>query len=221
MTSASTSLNGQRVLVVGGARDLGLAVAKAAGTAGATPVIGARQGSSAAAAASTIDGADWVVIDVTDEASVVAAFERAGSVDHVVVVASAHHNAPVTELDHDSLLAAFEAKVIGPMLLAKHAARVLPATGSIVLLAGLAAWTPTSSSAALAVTNGAVAFAATHLAKELAPIRANTISPGIVDSGSWDGWASRRAPSSNARRRAPWSAGTESTVISPTLCSGC
>ncbi|MFJ4234243.1 SDR family oxidoreductase [Cellulosimicrobium cellulans] len=38
----------------------------------------------------------------------------------------------------------------------------------------------------MGVTNGAVSFLATHLARELAPIRVNAISPGIVDSGTWD-----------------------------------
>jgi NAD(P)-dependent dehydrogenase (short-subunit alcohol dehydrogenase family) len=36
------------------------------------------------------------------------------------------------------------------------------------------------------VANGAVSFLASHLAKELAPIRVNALSPGIVDSGTWD-----------------------------------
>ena len=38
----------------------------------------------------------------------------------------------------------------------------------------------------MGITNGALAFAVSHLAKELAPLRVNAISPGIIDSGMWD-----------------------------------
>ena len=39
----------------------------------------------------------------------------------------------------------------------------------------------------MATTNGAVAFLVEALAVELGPVRVNAISPGIVDSGTWDG----------------------------------
>ena len=42
------------------------------------------------------------------------------------------------------------------------------------------------SSGTTGITNGAVAFAVQQLARELVPIRVNAISPGIIDSGSWD-----------------------------------
>jgi NAD(P)-dependent dehydrogenase (short-subunit alcohol dehydrogenase family) len=36
------------------------------------------------------------------------------------------------------------------------------------------------------ITNGAVDFLARWLAVELAPIRVNAISPGVIDTGAWD-----------------------------------
>ena len=36
------------------------------------------------------------------------------------------------------------------------------------------------------VANGAMQHLVIHLATELAPLRVNAISPGIVDSGAWD-----------------------------------
>lgn len=180
-------LGGQRVLVVGGARDLGLAIADAITEAGGVAVIGARDLAKARAAAGRLHQAEAVEIDVTEEASVTAALSAAAPLDHIVVMASNHHNVPVVELDHDRVVAAFEAKVIGPLLLAKHAAKVLPPTGSLVLFSGVAAWNPAPGLAVMGITNGAVSFTAQHLAKELAPIRVNAVSPGIIDSGSWDG----------------------------------
>ena len=44
----------------------------------------------------------------------------------------------------------------------------------------------------MAATKGAVSFLAQALAVELAPIRVNALSPGIVDSGAWDGMGADR-----------------------------
>ncbi|WP_249026775.1 SDR family oxidoreductase, partial [Amycolatopsis pretoriensis] len=58
--------------------------------------------------------------------------------------------------------------------------------GAIALFSGVAAWRPARERVVMATTNGAVAFLAEALAVELAPIRVNAVSPGIVDSGAWD-----------------------------------
>ncbi|MFJ4234242.1 SDR family NAD(P)-dependent oxidoreductase [Cellulosimicrobium cellulans] len=126
-------LTGQKVLVVGGSKYLGEAVARKAAEAGASAVVGARALDQARAAAETLADATAIRIDITDEASIVAAAEKLGSVDHIVITASAHHNVPVTDLDKSETLAAFDAKVIGPLLVAKHFAPRMPPTGSIVL----------------------------------------------------------------------------------------
>lgn len=182
----STDLTGQKVLVIGGSKYLGEAVARKAAAMGAVAVIGARDVERASAVADSLPGASAIRIDVTDEASITAAAEQLGMVDHIVITASAHHNVPVTRLEHDGIVAAFEAKIVGPLLVAKHFAERLAPTGSIVLFSGVAAWNPGPPYTIMGVSNGAVAFLATHLAKELAPIRVNAVSPGIIDSGTWD-----------------------------------
>lgn len=58
--------------------------------------------------------------------------------------------------------------------------------GSFLLFSGVAAWRPAPGRSVMATTNGAVAFLAEALAVELAPVRVNALSPGIVDSGQWD-----------------------------------
>ncbi|MEH3155257.1 MAG: SDR family oxidoreductase [Gordonia paraffinivorans] len=189
-----TRLDGSTVLVIGGAKNLGLAIARRAADLGADVVIGARDGTAAALVATGLPGnARSVAVDVTDEATIRDAAARLGAVDHVVVTAAAHHNVAVTDLDHDATVRAFEAKVIGPMLVAKHLAPTMPASGSITLFSGVAAWKPARGLAVMGITNGAVAHAARQLAADLAPIRVNAIAPGIVDSGTWDARADRDA----------------------------
>lgn len=180
------TLSDQTVLVVGGARDIGLAVVHAVAAAGGTPIVAARSLERAIAAAAGVPRALAVDIDVTRESTIVAALTQVGRIDHVVVTTSAHHNAPITDLDHDQTVTAFEAKVVGPLMVVKHVARRLPPNGSILLFSGVAAWDPTPGFTVMGIANGAVSFMASQLAKELAPIRVNAISPGIIDSGSWD-----------------------------------
>ncbi|SIR65002.1 SDR family oxidoreductase [Williamsia sterculiae] len=185
-TNNEDALAGTTVLVVGGAKNIGREIARRSADAGAKVVVGARSMESANDAAAQIDNARGIAIDVTDEASIAAAAAELRSVDHVVVTAAAHHNVPVAELEHDKVVTAFEAKVIGPLLLAKHFAPIMPATGSFLLFSGVAAWKPSAGLSIMGITNGAVSFAASNLAVELAPIRVNAISPGIIDSGTWD-----------------------------------
>lgn len=176
----------ERILVIGGARALGAAVARRAVKDGYDVVVGARDLAAADVLASEI-GATAVRIDLQEEATIAAAAEQlAGGVDHIVTTGSAPHDVRAADLDHDKLVAAFTAKVIGPMLIAKHFAPVLRPTGSIVLFSGIVGWRPGPGSLVKGVTNGAVEYLARHLAADLAPVRVNALSPGVVDSGAWD-----------------------------------
>ncbi len=82
--------------------------------------------------------------------------------------------------------------MIGPLLLAKHFAARFRDGGSLLLFSGLAAWRPSAERVVMATANGAVDFLARALAVELAPVRVNAISPGIVDSGSWNALGAAR-----------------------------
>jgi len=92
---------------------------------------------------------------------------------------------PVKQLDLDAARRAFEAKLWGP-LAAIQAADV---RGSIVLTSGAAASTPMRGGAATAAVNGAVEALVRTLAVELAPVRVNAVSPGIIDTPTWDAMA--------------------------------
>jgi NAD(P)-dependent dehydrogenase (short-subunit alcohol dehydrogenase family) len=55
------------------------------------------------------------------------------------------------------------------------------------MLAGAASRTAMHGTAGLAAVNGAITQMAMTLAKELAPLRINVVSPGLVDTPAYDG----------------------------------
>lgn len=169
------TLTGKRILIVGGGRGIGAEIARRAHAAGAEVIVGTRVPTGATTR-----------IDVLDEASIAAAAQR-GEIDHVVSTASAHHDVPITQLDYDELVAAFAAKVFGPLLLAKHFAPRMRPGGSFLFFSGIVGWKPKPATAVKGIANGALEYTARHLAVELAPLRVNVIAPGVIDSGAWDG----------------------------------
>ena len=169
----SENLRGKRILVVGGARGIGAEIARRAGQAGADTVVATRSGPEAR-------------IDVTDETTIERAARSLGAFDHVISTASAHHDVPVPDLEHDKIQTAFSAKVVGPLLLAKHFAPRMPAEGSFLFFSGIVGWRPKPGTVVKGAANAALAALVIHLAVELAPLRVNAIAPGITDSGTWD-----------------------------------
>jgi NAD(P)-dependent dehydrogenase (short-subunit alcohol dehydrogenase family) len=164
-----------RAVFVGGSSGIGLAAARRAAAAGWDVVVASRDPERAEVAA------EKVALDVTDRAAVRALFACLGQIDHLVCSTVARAGGPVKELDLDAARRAFEVKLWGP-LAAIQSAEV---TGSVVLLSGVAASTPIRGGAATAAVNGAVEALVRTLAVELAPVRVNAVSPGIVDTPTW------------------------------------
>ncbi|MTE13586.1 SDR family oxidoreductase [Nocardia sp. CT2-14] len=154
---------------------------------GAGSGIGRQLAADAEAAGAQVLSVGRPEVDLTDESTIAALAERVGELDYLVTLASDPANGPVTELDRAAVHRAFDAKVIGPLLLAKHFAPRFRPDGALLVFSGVAAWRPAPGRAVMAAANAAAATLAAALAVELAPIRVNAISPGIVDSGAWDG----------------------------------
>jgi NAD(P)-dependent dehydrogenase (short-subunit alcohol dehydrogenase family) len=84
------------------------------------------------------------------------------------------------------LLRSFDTKVIGPLMLTKNFVAQMNRGGSLVFFSGFPAFKINVGFLGVAITDGAVDFLTRSLAVELAPIRVNAISPGVIDSGAWD-----------------------------------
>ncbi len=179
-------LQGQTVLVVGRGGGLARAIVLAARDTGATVVAAGRHQEVLKAVYGGEPGISTEVADLTDEYSIAALGERLGSVDHVVSTASARARGRVPDLDRDAIRLSFDTKVIGPLMLAKHLAPRMKPGGSFVIFSGVAAAKIAVGTLGVAITNAAADTLARSLALELAPIRVNAVSPGVIDTGAWD-----------------------------------
>jgi NAD(P)-dependent dehydrogenase (short-subunit alcohol dehydrogenase family) len=180
------TLKDQTVLVIGRGGGIARAVVLAAREAGAQVVAAGRDRDTLDAAYADEPAITTETVDLTDEASIAALGDRLGTVDHVVSTASARARGLITDLNRDAVRLSFDTKVIGPLMLAKHLAPRMTPGGSFTLFSGVAAAKIAVGTLAVAITNGAADVLARSLALELAPIRVNAISPGVIDTGAWD-----------------------------------
>ncbi|GAB3893430.1 SDR family oxidoreductase [Microbispora bryophytorum] len=184
------SLKDKHVLIVGGSSDIAAALATDLLREGARVTLAGRDIEKTAIAAKAIgDAVRPVALDLSDEGSIQAAADQVravGALDHLISVATERANGPVVSLERRALLAAFDAKVLGPILLAKHFAPMIVDEGSLLFFSGLGAWRPSPGGVAMAATNGSVSALASALAVELAPIRVNAISPGVITTSAWN-----------------------------------
>jgi len=172
-------LAGKKVVVVGGSSGIGLATAELAKSEGAEVIIASRNADRLKAAADKL-GAKAIPTDVTNDESVVNLFRACGAVDHVVVTAAQLRSGPFKTVAMEDVRATMEGKFWGAWRVARAAE--IRAGGSLTLVSGFLSIRPRPNSAIVGAANGAIESLARSLALELAPVRVNCVSPGIIDT---------------------------------------
>ncbi len=172
-------LAGKKIIVVGGSSGIGLATAELAKAEGADVIIASRNAERVKTAAAKI-GARGIPADVTSDQSVADLFRACGTTDHVVVSAAQLRTGPFRTVAMDDVRATLEGKFWGAWRCAR-AAEIRPG-GSLTLVSGFLSIRPRPNSTIVSAANGALESLARSLALELAPIRVNCVSPGIVDT---------------------------------------
>ena len=172
-------LAGNKVVVVGGSSGIGLSTAELATREGAEVIIASRNADRLNGVAATL-GARAIVADVTSDESVENLFRACGPVDHVVVTAAQLRSGPFKTVAMEDVRYTMEGKFWGAWRVAR-AAEIRPG-GSLTLVSGYLSIRPRPNSAIISVANGALESLARALALELAPVRVNVVSPGIIDT---------------------------------------
>jgi len=172
-------LEGKTVVVVGGSSGIGLATAELAKSEGASVTIASRPGERLRSAAGRL-GVRGMEVDVTSDASVEQLFRTCGRIDHIVVTAAQSYAGMIKKLSIADAKSAMESKFWGAYRVARSA-EITPG-GSLTLVSGFFSIRPRIGAAIGGAANGALEALTRALALELAPVRVNAVSPGIVDT---------------------------------------
>jgi NAD(P)-dependent dehydrogenase (short-subunit alcohol dehydrogenase family) len=172
-------LAGKKIVVVGGSSGIGLATAELAKREGADVIIASRNAQRLDAVAARLN-VIAIPADVTSDDDIASLFRRCGAVDHVVVTAAQLKTGPFKTVAMEDVRSTLEGKLWGAWRVARCAD--IRAGGSLTLVSGFLSIRPRPNSAIVSVANGALESLTRALALELAPVRVNCVSPGIIDT---------------------------------------
>lgn len=180
-------LKDTRVVVLGGTSGIGFAVAKLAASEGAKVVIASSSAERVQKAIESVGGeVEGHAVDLSDERAVEAFFAKLGRFDHLVYTAGdslALHELASTDLK--KARRAFELRYWSALAAVKYGSPNIGKGGSIVLTTGIAGQRPHKGWVVAASVCGTIEALTRALAIELAPIRVNAVSPGVVRTELW------------------------------------
>jgi NAD(P)-dependent dehydrogenase (short-subunit alcohol dehydrogenase family) len=173
----------QQIIIVGGTGSIGIATAELLAAKGARVAITGRSMEKLVSAAKRVPGLQTYQCEITDEANVREIFSAFDRIDHVVVLAGSAGGGRVVDTPAVALRFVIEERIWGSVYAVQGAVPKMR-RGSITLTSGLFSGRPPENGAAILVAALAgVEGLARALARELAPIRVNAISFGVVRSG--------------------------------------
>ena len=180
-------LHNKRVVILGGSSGIGLAVAEQAASQGAKLVIASSNAERVQKAIESLGGnVQGHTLDLSDEQAVETLFAKLGAFDHLVFTAgdSLHlHNLATTDLKQARR--AFELRYWAALAAVKYGSKNIRKGGSVVLTTGVAGQRPQKGWVVAASVCGTIDALTRALAVELAPIRVNAVSPGVVRTNLW------------------------------------
>jgi NAD(P)-dependent dehydrogenase (short-subunit alcohol dehydrogenase family) len=187
--STQGKFTGKTVYVIGASHGIGEAIAGAFAADGADVLITGRSKERLDAAAERIGHPVRVFqSDAQRQEDVDALFAAAHQkIDHLVLAVSGGMVGlgTLAELTDEALREGFEGKVFAPLRVLRAAGPHLAADASVTFIGAGSSRAAFPGTTALAAANGALDAAVRPLAAELAPIRVNSVAPGVIDTPWW------------------------------------
>jgi NAD(P)-dependent dehydrogenase (short-subunit alcohol dehydrogenase family) len=177
------SLQGDRALVIGGTSGIGLAAAQALKAAGAMVTVVSRSGEKVARAKAALS-VEGVVLDASSAADVEAFFASREPWKHVVVSVTADGKGPLRGMTMEDAQGSMNAKFWSAFNVARFGK--FDPEGSLTFVSGQLSKRPRADAVLQGAINAAIEGMARGLALELAPLRVNVVSPGIVATPQHD-----------------------------------
>jgi NAD(P)-dependent dehydrogenase (short-subunit alcohol dehydrogenase family) len=175
-------------VIVGGTSGLGLRLAETLATRGGDVVITGRDADRCAGVAGGIAGGSVtpIAFDLAEPGTIDGALEGVGQVQHLVLAAIERDHNHILEYDVALAIRLVTLKLVGYTEVVHVLAPRLQADASILIFGGQALRRPYPGSTTVTTVNGGVSGLVATLAHQLAPVRVNSIHPGIVgDSPEW------------------------------------
>lgn len=193
-SNSNVDLTGETAIVIGGTRNIGLAIAHAFLGAGATVcVVGGSDPEALANAVKELNmnegNATGLLADITDESAVVSAFEHTegtlGPVSILVNGPGYRPHGPFMDISLEVWNSVLDVMLTGPFLTCREFFRRLPVDrkGAIVNIGGLSAHRPAKDRAhVIAAKAGLVGLTRALAAEGQGQIRANCVVPGLIET---------------------------------------
>ena len=175
------SPQGKHVVVVGGTRGLGLEISRAEVARGNRVTVAGRDGDRVRAAIAELgDFAAGGTCDLADWPSLESFFDQVDAIDHLVLAALDRDNNDIRTFRPDKSAKTLLMKNVGYAAAVHYALPHLSADGSVLMFSGLSMWRPFPGSTTISMANAGVVGLANSLAVQVAPVRVNVITPGVV-----------------------------------------
>lgn len=127
-------------------------------------------------------------VDLTDPASIVALYDRVGTVDAVACAAGVTPFAPLADLTLDQYRAGIDDKLLGQIALVRSGLEHVSDGGSFTLISGVVGEEPIRTGAVASTVNGGLRSFVRAAAVELPRgLRINTVSPTVLTE-AWEAY---------------------------------
>jgi len=181
----TTSFKNQKIIVAGGASGIGLATARQFADQGGMVTVTGRNAEKLKTAEQY--GLSTARIDSADRDALDDFFKSYGSIDHLVSsVSGSKGMGNFAELSLQMLREGFDEKFWTNLNTVQAALPYMSKGGSMTVVTAISGIAKLPGTSGLGAINGALEIMIQVWAKELAPIRVNAVSPGVVDTGWWD-----------------------------------
>jgi NAD(P)-dependent dehydrogenase (short-subunit alcohol dehydrogenase family) len=176
-------LHGQTVVLIGGSSGIGLATARLARARGADVILTARDPDRLRDAASQVDAQSTAAFDVTDLARLEQFFDDLpGPIDHVMVTGAGPYYSSLDDMDFAAARRDVGDRILVALAVARYGAARMRAPGTLLFIGGTGGRRAGLGFTLISAMTAALPALIASLAVELAPIRANLIAAGFVDT---------------------------------------
>jgi NAD(P)-dependent dehydrogenase (short-subunit alcohol dehydrogenase family) len=176
-------LLGQHVVIIGGSAGIGLETARRATTEGAQVILAGRDPERLAQAKAEVGAQRTAAFDATDPGALASFFDDLPEpIDHVLVTAGGPTYGPLLEMNADQVRIGLSDHIVLGLEVARNAVGKMRPGGTLLFMGGTGGRRIAHGLGIASAATAALPPFVAALALEIAPVRANLIAAGFVDT---------------------------------------